>query len=135
MADGAGAGAILIGWMITDAGMLMLTFVYQTLSARKPNLDNGVYAYVRASYGKFVGLNSAWCYWVGAWVGNVGDLVSFLAYPNLDLILLCDLVGARDAAAARPRGGHCTGSRRLIRQLKRPLNSACVSGGLSSDIR
>lgn len=77
MADGAGAGAILLGWAITGFGMLMLAFVYQTLSARKPDLDNGVYAYARASSGDFVGFNSAWGYWVSAWVGNVGYLVAF----------------------------------------------------------
>jgi arginine:ornithine antiporter/lysine permease len=42
MASGAGAAAILIGWLITGAGMLMLAFVYQTLTTRKPELDNGI---------------------------------------------------------------------------------------------
>jgi arginine:ornithine antiporter/lysine permease len=75
MASGAGAGAVLLGWLITGVGMLMLAFVYQTLSMRKPDLDNGIYAYARASAGDFVGFNSAWGYWVSAWVGNVGYLV------------------------------------------------------------
>lgn len=60
MASGAGAGAVLIGWLITGVGMLMLAFVYQTLTTRKPDLDNGIYAYARASAGEFVGFNSAW---------------------------------------------------------------------------
>jgi arginine:ornithine antiporter / lysine permease len=75
MASGAGAGAVLIGWLITGVGMLMLAFVYQTLATRKPDLDNGIYAYARASAGDFVGFNSAWGYWVSAWIGNVGYLV------------------------------------------------------------
>ncbi|MDR6494036.1 arginine-ornithine antiporter [Paraburkholderia sp. 22099] len=75
MASGAGAAAVLIGWLITGAGMLMLAFVYQTLTTRKPELDNGIYAYARASAGDFVGFNSAWGYWVSAWIGNVGYLV------------------------------------------------------------
>jgi arginine:ornithine antiporter / lysine permease len=75
MASGAGAGAIVLGWLITGVGMLMLAFVYQTLSRRKPDLDNGVYAYARASCGEFVGFNSAWGYWASAWIGNVGYLV------------------------------------------------------------
>jgi len=77
MANGAGAGAIIIGWLITGVGMLMLAMVYQTLASRKPTLDNGVYAYARAGAGEFVGFNSAWGYWVSAWVGNVGYLVGF----------------------------------------------------------
>ncbi len=76
MAAGAGAGAILIGWAITGAGMLMLALVYQSLALRKPELDNGVYAYARALSGEYVGFNSAWGYWISAWIGNVGYLVA-----------------------------------------------------------
>ncbi len=76
MAAGAGAGAILIGWTITGIGMLLLVRVYQMLSMRKPELDNGVYAYARALSGEYVGFNSAWGYWVSAWIGNVGYLVA-----------------------------------------------------------
>lgn len=83
MAASAGAGAILIGWTITGIGMLMLARVYQMLALRKPELDNGVYAYARALSGEYVGFNSAWGYWISAWIGNVGYLVaafSALAY-------------------------------------------------------
>jgi arginine:ornithine antiporter/lysine permease len=76
MAAGAGAGAILIGWTVTGIGMLLLVRVYQTLSLRKPELDNGVYAYARELSGEYVGFNSAWGYWVSAWIGNVGYLVA-----------------------------------------------------------
>ncbi len=76
MASGAGAGAIVIGWLITGFGMLMLGLTYQMLSLRKPELDNGVYAYARALSGEYVGFNSAWGYWVSAWIGNVGYLVA-----------------------------------------------------------
>ena len=75
MAVGAGAGAIVIGWLITGAGMLMLAFVYQMLAIRKPELDNGIYAYARALAGEYVGFNAAWGYWLSAWIGNVGYLV------------------------------------------------------------
>jgi arginine:ornithine antiporter/lysine permease len=76
MAAGAGAGAILIGWAITGVGMLALARTYQMLSLRRPDLDNGVYAYARALSGEYVGFNSAWGYWVSAWIGNVGYLVA-----------------------------------------------------------
>jgi len=75
MAAGAGAGAVLLGWLVTGAGMLCLALVYRTLSARQAELDNGVYAYARASAGEYVGFNAAWGYWVSAWIGNVGYLV------------------------------------------------------------
>ena len=76
MAVGAGAGAIVIGWVVTGMGMLMLAFVYQMLAVRKPELDNGIYAYARALAGNYVGFNAAWGYWLSAWIGNVGYLVA-----------------------------------------------------------
>ena len=71
MAAGAGAGAILIGWLITGLGMLSLALVYQMIALRKPDLNNGVYAYARAISGDYVGFNAAWGYWVSAWISNV----------------------------------------------------------------
>src|SRR5437899_637245 len=35
----------LIAWVIAGTGMLMLAFVFQTLSRRRPDLDAGIYAY------------------------------------------------------------------------------------------
>jgi arginine:ornithine antiporter/lysine permease len=75
MAAGAGPLAIIIGWGITAVGMLALVFVYQSLATRKPDLDAGPYAYAKAGFGPFVGFNSAWGYWISAWVGNVSYAV------------------------------------------------------------
>lgn len=75
MASGAEVGAILIGWGITAIGMLMLAFVFQNLANRKPELDDGVYAYAKAGFGNYLGFSSAWGYWISAWVGNVSYLV------------------------------------------------------------
>lgn len=79
MAAKAGAYAILIGWLITGIGMLLLCSVFQTLSIKEPNLNNGIYAYARASAGEFMGFNSAWGYWVSAWLGNVSYLIAVFA--------------------------------------------------------
>ncbi|CAN7706728.1 arginine-ornithine antiporter [Phyllobacterium sp. LjRoot231] len=75
MAAGAGSLAIMIGWGITAIGMLALVFVYQSLAVRKPDLEAGPYAYAKAGFGPFVGFNSAWGYWISAWVGNVSYAV------------------------------------------------------------
>jgi arginine:ornithine antiporter/lysine permease len=75
MAKGASPGAVLIGWLIAGIGMLALAFVYQGLSTRKPALDAGPYAYARAGFGDFIGFNSAWGYWLSAWIGNVSYAV------------------------------------------------------------
>lgn len=75
MARGASAGAVTIGWLITGIGMLALAFVYRNLSTRKPALDAGPYSYARAGFGDYVGFNSAWGYWLSAWIGNVSYVV------------------------------------------------------------
>ena len=83
MAAGAGAGAIIIGWIITAVGMIMLAFSFQNLTMKRPDLDAGVYSYAEAGFGKYMGFNSAWGYWLSAWLGNVGYatlLMSAVAY-------------------------------------------------------
>ena len=45
-----GVFGALIAWVIAGTGMLMLAFVFQTLSRRKPDLDAGVYAYAKAGF-------------------------------------------------------------------------------------
>jgi arginine:ornithine antiporter/lysine permease len=76
MSAHASPGAVLIGWAITGVGMLMLAFVYQGLALRKPALNSGPYAYARAGFGPYIGFQSAWGYWVSAWVGNVSYAVA-----------------------------------------------------------
>ncbi|GAB76683.1 arginine:ornithine antiporter, APA family [Austwickia chelonae] len=75
MAQSASPIPLLIGWTITGVGMLTLAFVFQNLASRKPDVDGGVYGYARAGFGSYIGFNSAWGYWISAWLGNVGYLV------------------------------------------------------------
>jgi len=79
MAGSAAPGPLLIGWLVTGVGMLMLAFVFQTLASRKPDVDGGVYGYARAGFGDYVGFTSAWGYWISAWVGNVAYLVLLMS--------------------------------------------------------
>lgn len=65
-----GLGAI-IAWCIAGGGMLMLAFVFQSLSQRKPELDAGVYAYAKAGFGDYPGFLSALGYWTVGCLGNV----------------------------------------------------------------
>lgn len=71
MARHADIVAIVLAWLITGIGMLCLALVYQNLSRRKPELQGGIYSYARAGFGKFIGFNSAWGYWLSAFLGNV----------------------------------------------------------------
>jgi arginine:ornithine antiporter / lysine permease len=69
-----GLGA-LIAWGIAGVGMLMLAFVFQTLSRRKPDLDTGIYAYAKAGFGDYPGFASAVGYWIGCCLADVACLV------------------------------------------------------------
>jgi len=79
MSRHASPGAIVIGWIITGIGMLMLAFVYQDLALRKPALNAGPYAYAKAGFGSFIGFNSAWGYWISAFLGNVAYAVAIFS--------------------------------------------------------
>ncbi len=74
-AASAGVGATALAWLITGIGMLVLAFVFLSLALRQPQLDSGIYAYARASFGPFTGFSSAWGYWFMAVLGNVGYYV------------------------------------------------------------
>lgn len=67
----ASLAAIIIGWVITGIGMLFLAMCFRNLNKKRPDLDAGIYSYAEAGFGKFMGFNSAWGYWISAWVGNV----------------------------------------------------------------
>ncbi|CAH0340888.1 hypothetical protein RHI9324_02570 [Rhizobium sp. CECT 9324] len=56
-------------------GILALALVYRNLAVRTPALTAGPYAYAKAGFGPFIGFNSAWGYWISAWIGNVSYAV------------------------------------------------------------
>jgi arginine:ornithine antiporter / lysine permease len=75
MAKGASPGAVIIGWLISGVGILALALIYRHLSVAKPRLDAGPYSYAREGFGDYIGFNSAWGYWLSAWIGNVSYAV------------------------------------------------------------
>src|SRR5262249_47466209 len=99
MSRQASPGAILIGWLISGIGMLMLAFVYQNLALRKPDLNAGPYAYAKAGFGEFVGFNSAWGYWISAFLGNAAYAIAIFSalsyfFPFFGEGNLASIIGA-----------------------------------------
>ena len=74
-ARATGALGATIAWMIAGTGMLMLAFVFQTLSMRKPNLNFGIYAYAKEGFGNYLGFASALGYWTGCCLADVACLI------------------------------------------------------------
>ncbi|GAE75689.1 arginine/ornithine antiporter ArcD [Cutibacterium acnes JCM 18920] len=81
----------MIGWTITGIGMICLAMVYQKLAIRRPDLDNGIYAYAKAGFGDFIGFNSAWGYWLSASLATSGIWCCF-SRPLASLFLLSRVV-------------------------------------------
>ncbi len=75
MAANSSLGPILIAWAITGFGMLFLAFTFKSLSNARPDIKSGIYAYAREGFGRYVGFNAAWGYWIAAAVGNVAFAV------------------------------------------------------------
>ena len=70
-----GALGALIAWAIAGTGMLMLAFVFQNLSQRRPDLDAGIYAYAKAGFGNYLGFLAAFGYWVACCFACLACLV------------------------------------------------------------
>ena len=76
----AGVGSIsLLGWLLTGTGAILLALVFANLGRRYPR-TGGPYAYARRAFGDFVGFQTAWGYWIAAWVGNAAIATAFVGY-------------------------------------------------------
>ena len=69
-ATATGPFGALIAWAIAGTGMYMLARVFQALAEKRPDIDNGVFAYAKAGFGDYVGFLSAFGYWLGSVLGN-----------------------------------------------------------------
>ena len=69
----------LVAWLFTAAGAFLLALVFARLGRVYPK-TGGPYAYSRRAFGDFVGFQTAWGYWVAAWVGNAAIAVAFVGY-------------------------------------------------------
>lgn len=83
MSENAGAGAILIAWVVTFFGMLMISWVFQNLATKRPDIQDSFYGYARHGFGDYIGLQAAWGHWVSVCIGNAGYLmIIFSAFSS-----------------------------------------------------
>ncbi len=71
MAAQSALGPVLIAWLITAIGMFALAWTFKILSDERPDLAIGIFAYARQGFGRYIGFNSAWGYWLACIAGNV----------------------------------------------------------------
>ncbi|MBW9159745.1 basic amino acid/polyamine antiporter, partial [Clostridium tagluense] len=67
--------ATIIAWIIGGLGVAFLALVFQLLANKRPELTGGIFTYAKEGFGEFVGFNSAWGYWLSAWLGNVAFFI------------------------------------------------------------
>lgn len=70
--------ASIIAWIITGIGMFFIGKVFQALGDRKPELSGGIYTYAKVGFGKYIGFNSGFGYWISHLLGSVSYVVLFI---------------------------------------------------------
>ena len=79
----AEAGPVsILGWLFTGAGAILLALVFANLGRAFPR-TGGPYAYSRRAFGDFIGFQTAWGYWIAAWVGNAAITYAFVSYLSV----------------------------------------------------
>ncbi|MCR1934017.1 basic amino acid/polyamine antiporter [Clostridium tepidum] len=77
--------AALIAWIIGGFGIICLALVFQFLANKRPDLKGGIYSYAQDGFGDFMGFNSAWGYWLSAWLGNIAFII--LMFKTINSLL------------------------------------------------
>jgi APA family basic amino acid/polyamine antiporter len=72
-------GISVVGWLFTAVGAFLLALVFSRMSRAYPR-TGGPYAYSRRAFGDFVGFQTAWGYWLAAWIGNAAIAVAGVSY-------------------------------------------------------
>ena len=75
MSIDAGFLAVIISWIITAIGVYFLANTFSILSDNNPELESGIYSYAKTGFGKFIGCEIAWGYWLSSIFGNVAFAV------------------------------------------------------------
>jgi basic amino acid/polyamine antiporter, APA family len=78
LASEAGPASI-VALAFTGLGAMLLALVFANLGRAHPR-TGGPYYFARRAFGDFVGFQTAWAYWIAAWVGNAAIAVAFAGY-------------------------------------------------------
>jgi len=76
---GEAGPASIVALAFTGIGAMLLALVFANLGRAYPR-TGGPYAYARRAFGDFIGFQTAWAYWIAAWVGNAAIAVAFAGY-------------------------------------------------------
>jgi APA family basic amino acid/polyamine antiporter len=77
--SGEAGPASIVALAFTGLGAMLLALVFANLGRAHPR-TGGPYYFARRAFGDFVGFQTAWAYWIAAWVGNAAIAVAFAGY-------------------------------------------------------
>jgi len=72
-------GISIVAWGFTAIGAILLALVFARLGRAFPQ-TGGPYAYSRRAFGDFIGFQTAWGYWLNAWIGNAAIAIAMVGY-------------------------------------------------------
>lgn len=72
----------LFSWILTSIGAIFLALVFAKMSRIKP-VTGGPYAYAHEEFGNLIGYQTAYCYWIAAWVGNTSLIPPTIGYLSV----------------------------------------------------
>lgn len=71
----------LLSWGLTAFGALMLALLFARLSVLVPQAG-GPYVFAQEGFGRFIGFQTAYSYWVALWVGNAAIALAAVGYAQ-----------------------------------------------------
>ena len=86
LSEVASPAGVILAWLVTGFGVLMIALVFGNLAIRKPNLTGGPQIYAKELFksgsnaSTMSGFMSTWGYWIGNVAGNVAIITTFAGY-------------------------------------------------------
>jgi arginine:ornithine antiporter / lysine permease len=86
LAEAASPAGVLLAWLLTGLGVMMIALVFGNLAIRKPNLTGGPQIYAKELFKPdsqasiLSGFMASWGYWIGNLAGNVAIITTFAGY-------------------------------------------------------
>ncbi len=81
LASKAGPGPVMLAWLLTGAGSILLALSFANLGSKIPK-TGGPYEYAKLAFGDFMGFENAWLYWNGSWIGNAAIITAIASYTG-----------------------------------------------------
>ena len=72
----------LTSWIFTAVGAMFLALVFARMSMLV-KAPGGPYMFAQAGFGRFIGFQMAFYYWVALWVGNAAIAVALISYLHI----------------------------------------------------